>query len=304
LYSPFTIYGELKLSLNALHYFFPLLAVYCAAKRKYAIAALLFGLALYDDLRNISLLSAILLSLHDYKTDLLDKRRLVQFLVISVNTLVILYYVSYLLCNSNWMFLEKSVWRSIFLTYFDPNFGFSWALYTGVFNKYRDFYYASLFFAQISMIYPLYTVLKKYFRSLNETDLGKHSFICGISFAIMYLLGPANTVYDLTVIFLLTYSQYEVIRLIKWVLIWNGGLIFVLILGMHMTDLWYHSLTANASFVFFENFAFGAFYAIIFNEIFTTLNLQTKKNKEKAKGEEEIPDLRQEMTNVTGSGRG
>ena len=138
-----------------------------------------------------------------------------------------------------------------------------------------------MYLGQVALIYPLFVVFTKYLTGTKQNFLGKQAFFSGICLAITYLLAPANTIFDLIVIFSLIATQYEILRYIKYIFIWVMGLIFVWILGSHMTSLWYNSLTANASFVFFENFVFGAFYAIILNELFVTLNNLTNKSNKK-----------------------
>jgi hypothetical protein len=279
LFNPFSIYVSLKLSMNSLHYFIPLMAIVTTTNKKFGMGAILFGLSLYEDPHNLLLWAPILLCFVDFTKQSFDKWQFQKYFLVTINTVAILLYLSYLACGNDWAFFEKSILGNIFMTYYEPNVGFSWTLYTAVFNRYRDFYFAGLFLMLISMIFPIYIVFKKYVRRVDCQIEGKQAFFSGICFGVIYLFAPSTTLYDLTTVFIMILTQYEVLRHIKYILVGFGGMGFTILMSGHMTDLWIHGLTGNASFSFFHLLVFGVFYAIVFNEIFTTLNIQTKKLK-------------------------
>ena len=76
------------------------------SKNRFAIGSVLFGIAIYDDLRNVILFSAFLLCFYDMKSKkIIHQKKLIQSVVIILNTLFILAYLSSIIFKGSWVIL-------------------------------------------------------------------------------------------------------------------------------------------------------------------------------------------------------
>jgi len=274
LFNPLSVYGCITFSTQSLEYFLALAAIFFAFKANNLIGSIIAGIAIYQNPRRILVLALIFLTSRPDSQGNVRKSSFIKPVVISSAVAAGLVYLSFLI-TGNWEFVETCYYRSIFVNYLEPNFSLYWHLFTSLFINYSDFYAATLGLFPIFITIPLSLFFKKYllFKYLHIGYLG---LFAGLIFAITVVVSPTATLYDFGIIVLLLSMQIEIIRKIKFILIFAHGLMFGLGMSLYMTYSWKNTMTAEPSWVFLQIGVLYGFAVVVLAEIFSTLRLEMK----------------------------
>ncbi|CAD8147044.1 unnamed protein product [Paramecium pentaurelia] len=286
---------------NVFDHIFLLLTIFSALKIK-ILSPILFGILLYLNPQYFILLAAIsVIFRRETSTTLKFAIKLIVFLFVCIATICLLLYISYII-TGDWQFIEKTYIDYYFPKDHRPTIGFLWALFSGLFSKYKCLYHAFFMLLPSCYILPLYNLFVKYAKREKEY-LG---FMIGVSLFCSFLYFQYIAISDLVIIFILLFQRYDWLfnSLPTIVIIHAGCLILFLGGGLQLT--WTHSFTGNPNFTFFQVFVSYVFYVILVSEgvremlKFRTIQKKEEKENMKLEGEDEKKENQQRNKKVKG----
>ncbi|CAD8049023.1 unnamed protein product [Paramecium primaurelia] len=286
---------------NVFDHIFLLLTIFSALKIK-ILSPILFGILLYLNPQYFILLAVIsVIFRRESSTTLKFAIKLIVFLFVCMATICLLLYISYLI-TGDWQFIEKTYIDYYFPKDHRPTIGFLWALFSGLFSKYKCLYHAFFMLLPSCYILPLYNLFVKYAKREKEY-LG---FMIGVSLFCSFLYFQYIAISDLVIIFILLFQRYDWLfnSLPTIVIIHAGCLILFLGGGLQLT--WTHSFTGNPNFTFFQVFVSYVFYVILVSEgvremlKFRTIQKKEEKDKMKLESEDEKKENEQRNKKVKG----
>ncbi|CAD8058560.1 unnamed protein product [Paramecium sonneborni] len=273
---------------NVFDHLFMLLTIFSALKTKF-LSPILFGFLLYLNPQYFIIFAAIsVIFRRETETTQKFALKLVGFLLLSALTIWCLLYISYQI-TGDWQFIEKTYIDYYFPKDHRPTIGFLWALFSGLFSKYKSLYHAFFILLPICYILPLYNLFVKYAKREKEY-LG---FMIGVSLFCSFLYFQYVSISDLVIIFILLFQRYDwLFNSLPTIVIVHAGCL-ILFLGGGLQLIWTDSFTGNPNFTFFQVFVSYVFYVILVSEgvremlKFRTIQKTEEKEKIKDKGEEE-----------------
>ncbi|CAD8141047.1 unnamed protein product [Paramecium octaurelia] len=295
--NPITFANIILKNTNVFDHIFLLLTILSALKIK-ILSPLLFGVLLYINPQYFIVLAAIsVIFRRETSTTSKFAFKLIIFLLASIATICLLLYISFLI-TGNWQFIEKAYIDYYFPKDHRPTIGFLWALFSGLFSKYKSLYHAFFMLLPVCYILPLYNLFVKYAKREKEY-LG---FMIGVSLFCSFLYFQYIAISDLIIIFILLFQRYDWLfnSLPTIVIIHAGCLILFLGGGLQLT--WTHSFTGNPNFTFFQVFVSYVFYVILVSEgVREMLKFRTiQKKEEKEKAGVELKENEQRNNKVKG----
>ncbi|CAD8060410.1 unnamed protein product [Paramecium sonneborni] len=293
--NPITFANIILKNTNVFDHLFMLLTIFSALKIKF-LSPILFGFLLYLNPQYFIIFAAIsVIFRRESQTTQKFALKLIAFLLISALTIWCLLHLSYLI-TGDWQFIEKTYIDFYFPKDHKPTIGFLWALFSGLFSKYKQLYHAFFILLPVCYILPLYNLFVKYAK--REKDyLG---FMIGVSLFCSFLYFQYIAISDLVIIFILLFQRYDwLFNSLPTIVIIHAGCL-ILFLGGGLQFIWTHSFTGNPNFTFFQVFVSYVFYVILVSEgiremlKFRTIQKKEEKEKIKEAVEEEEQQLKDE----------
>ncbi|CAD8143731.1 unnamed protein product [Paramecium octaurelia] len=280
--NPITFANIILKNTNAFDHLLLLSTIYAALKIRF-LSPILFGFLLYLNPQYFIVLAAIsVIFRRETSTTLKFALKLIAFLLVSVVTVGCLLYVSYRI-TGDWQFIEKTYIDYYFPKDHRPTIGFLWALFSGLFSKYKSLYHAFFMLLPSCYILPLYNLFVKYAKREKEY-LG---FMIGVSLFCSFLYFQYIAISDLVIIFILLFQRYDwLFNSLPTIVIVHAGCL-ILFLGGGLQLTWTHSFTGNPNFTFFQVFVSYVFYVILVSEgvreMLKFRTIQKKEEREKVK---------------------
>ncbi|KAM3142492.1 hypothetical protein pb186bvf_005394 [Paramecium bursaria] len=245
--NPITLIGLYAQNTDGIDYVLILLSIYLSQLNQQVLSSITFGMLLYLNPQYFILLSVFAVILRKQNNRLFILK-LILFILFTSITVVFCLWLSFQL-TQNWNFLNSYI-DLYFPKDHRPTIGFLWALYSGLFSKYKILYHALFMIFPFCQIIPFYNIFIKY----GDNKQNYLGFMLGLNLFTTYLYFQQVTILNLVFTFMVFFQRYDYVvsNMTALGTIYTPPFIIFLCGGLQL--LWTHSFTGNPNFAFFQIF--------------------------------------------------